>query len=232
MLRQGIFLLVGAALVLAACSGSATPELEQELRIGFSEAAGAVRASLLGCIPEEVAGRVRIEPVLGGTVDVSDYDLLIRLGETSPLPEFAVPLGQEEILAVVQAGNPIGELSTEQLAAVFSGRIQDWSELGGQSAEIELWIGLPGDEVRELFQARILLGGEFSGEARLATSASEMQAAVAGDPAAIGLLPASLLSEGLRGMEIGIQAPILGLAATEPDAALHTILLCMQSLED
>jgi hypothetical protein len=220
-------------LFLSACASatpSATPPLD--LRVGLSQAASALRPALLACIPAQAADQISIESVLPGAIDLNDYALLIQIGEPHPMPDFAAALGADSIVAMVNAANPLRQLSRDQLAAVFSGRVTDWADVGGNPGPIEVLIPLEGDEVRSLFRAGVLLGGEYRGDAHLAADASHMQAAIVADSSAIGLLPTSLLTESLRGIETGIEAPILALAAAEPDAALLATLACLQAQEE
>jgi hypothetical protein len=227
------FLRLLLVLFLSACS-TATPNATPppNLRVGLSQAAGDLRPALLACLPEQAADQISIESVLPGAIDLNDYALLIQLGEANSMPEFAAALGADSIVAVVNAANPLRQLSRDQLAAIFSGRVTDWADVGGSPGPLEVWIPLEGDEARSLFRASVLLGGEYRGDGHLAADASRMQAAIAADSGAIGLLPASLLTENLRGIETGIEAPILALAVAEPDAALLATLACLQAQEE
>lgn len=215
--------------LLAACApaveAAAPPP---NMRVGLSYAAQSQRAALLKCIPASAAEQIEIDLVLGDGVASEDYDLLIRLGEPSPMPDFAAQVGQNQIVALINTDNPLHELSRAQLADLFSGRVSDWESLGGNLGEVQLWIGLAGDETRNLFRQAVLQGSEFSGAARLAATPELMMAAIAADSNAIGLLPASLVPEGLRGLPTGISVPVLALAQDALEGPLREIVACMQ----
>lgn len=221
------------ALLLAACAAptedAAAPT---SIRLGLSYAAQAQRAALLACIPADGAVQIELDLVLGNSVDIAEYDLLIRLGEAHPMPEFAVQLGQDQVLAAFNPANPLRELDESQLPHLFSGRVNNWEDLGGEPAEVRVWIGLEGDETRQLFRLALMQGAEFSGGARLATSPESMADALEADANAIGLLPASLLPEGLRGIPTGISAPVLALASSEPEGTLRDLIACLHGAEE
>ena len=48
-------------------------------------------------------------------------------------------IGLDGLAIIVHPDNPLGELSTEQLAAVFSGQINRWEQLGGHRGAIRLY---------------------------------------------------------------------------------------------
>ncbi len=233
MRRLQLLLGMSLALLVSACGNAAPSAAPQpDLRIGLSPAAGALRPALLACIHADAADQFSIESTLPGNADLADYAVLIQLDQGGSLPTFAVQLGSQRLVAIVNAANNLRQLSREQLAAVFSGRITDWAELDGPAGPIEVWIPLDGDEARDIFRAEVLLGSEYRGDAHLAADTASMQAATAGDSGAIGLLPASLVTEALRGIETGVEAPVLALATDTPDDALQATLACLQARED
>lgn len=233
-MRRPQFLLTLILVLLLSACGSAAPSAtpNPNLRIGLSPATGALRPALLACIPSGTADQISIESVLPGLTELEDYALLVQLGEGSGLPDFAVQLGTDRLVAVVNAGNTLRQLSRDQLAAIFSGRVTNWDAVGGATGSIQVWIPLDGDEARALFRDEVLLGSEFRGDAHLAADTATMQAAIVANPGSIGLLPASLLPEALRGIETGIEAPILALATEAPQAPLQAMLACLQTSED
>ncbi len=46
------------------------------------------------------------------------------------------PLGRDGLVFLVNKGNPVPSLSTAQLRDIYTGRVTNWKELGGQDAEI------------------------------------------------------------------------------------------------
>jgi phosphate transport system substrate-binding protein len=56
---------------------------------------------------------------------------------TSPRSEHII--GIDGLAIILHPQNPISELSVEQVAAIFSGKISNWTELGGRFGEINLY---------------------------------------------------------------------------------------------
>lgn len=71
--------------------------------------------------------------------------------------EFVVAL--DGIAVLVQAANPVRQLSIAQLRGVLSGRIRNWRELGGADAPIFVNLGPAGSGSLEFLRQRVM-GGE------------------------------------------------------------------------
>ncbi|MEW6686755.1 MAG: phosphate ABC transporter substrate-binding protein [Candidatus Edwardsbacteria bacterium] len=82
-----------------------------------------------------------IAALIDGTCDIAESSRKMKEGEIilanqrKILPvEFTVAL--DGIVVVVHPANPISELTIEQLAGIFTGKIANWKEIGGKDAEI------------------------------------------------------------------------------------------------
>lgn len=223
--KRSICLLV--LLAAAACSRESQPP--QVLRIGLTDDAAPVGEALLACAPQDEDIPVRIERVAPTAAALDEYDLLARLGAPEEETGFAALVAEEQIVLVLNPDNPLQSLTTSQAAEIFAGRVTAWSELGGEEQEISAWIGLEGGEARDLFGAEILRGGRVGGNTRLAGSVEQLLDAVAEDPGAVGVLPAALVDERVKAVEIGLNVPVLVLAAGEPEGAARQLVACLQS---
>ncbi|WP_122663570.1 substrate-binding domain-containing protein [Pseudomonas viridiflava] len=71
--------------------------------------------------------------------------------------------GAEQVIAIdgvaviLHPGNPIRELTTEQLARIFSGEIRNWQALGGKEGEIHLYARDEQSGTFETFKELVLL---------------------------------------------------------------------------
>lgn len=82
-----------------------------------------------------------IAAIINGTVDIANASRKIKDEELAdaekhgftPL-EFVV--ARDAIAVVVHLSNPINQLTIQQLSAVYSGQIDNWSELGGEDRPI------------------------------------------------------------------------------------------------
>lgn len=93
----------------------------------------------------------------------------------------------DSILMVVSPDNPISELSAEQASQLFSGRIRNWSELGGKDLPVNVYTRPETSGTRAVFEGAILSSGsEITKDAKVISSNAELSEAVINDPGGIG----------------------------------------------
>jgi phosphate transport system substrate-binding protein len=136
------------------------------------------------------------EALLGGSAEVGmsarrvrpdEVQRLAALGAmTSPASEHVLAL--DGIAVIASKANPVSQLGRDQLAAVFDGRITDWSAVGGTAGPVHLYV--PGERsgTPDVFEAVVLRGGRLSTGARRLENNQAVLDAVVGDVAGIGLV--------------------------------------------
>lgn len=97
-------------------------------------------------------------------------------------------LALEGLVIVTAPGNPVSAISESDAAAVFSGTIASWADLGGENAPINLYMQAPETGIAEIFAERVMqpAGAEPAGNARIVAEDEDMAALVADDPFGIG----------------------------------------------
>lgn len=111
----------------------------------------------------------------------------------------AITVARDGIAIIVGGNSPVRDLSAEQIAAVFTGRITSWSALGG-SGDIACIGREAGSGTRDGFESIT----KTAGRCRLAqelTSTGAVVAAVQGNPNAIGYASFASVA-GRRGIRV------------------------------
>ncbi len=107
-----------------------------------------------------------------------------------------VPFRRVAMAPAVHFSNPVNDLSAIQLREIFTGRINNWSSVGGKNAPINVYIGPPGDGITNTWHEKVLGDAEtFTPRARNA----ELEFRVAGvgaDPFGITYLATESLKDG------------------------------------
>ncbi len=106
-----------------------------------------------------------------------------------------VPFRRVAMAPAVHFSNPVNDLSAIQLREIFTGRISNWSAVGGKNAPINVYIGPPGDGITNTWHEKVLGDAEtFTPRARNA----ELELRIAGvgaDPLGITYLATESLKD-------------------------------------
>ncbi len=74
-----------------------------------------------------------------------------------------VPIAKDAVAVVVDVRNPFqGNLTLEQVRQIYTGRITNWSQIGGPNATIKVINRAAASGTRDLFQDIVLLGQQFA----------------------------------------------------------------------
>ncbi len=160
--------------------------------------------------------------------DISSADISLRIGEPARLASPAYQIGETEIAVAARAGNPATALTEAQVAGLFSGRIRNWEEVGGEDAAVQVWVYGRGDDLQAAFNGVALGGGSISSLARQATSPGAMRDAIVEDENALGILPSAWVDENLQILYQREAFPVLVVTPDEPTEAVRALLGCLQ----
>jgi len=168
------------------------------------------------------------------SLDTVDASFHLRIGGSSDSSIIAFPLAQDEIMIVVHPNNPIQHLSKDDLQDIFSGKVNDWNDLGRLSESIQVWIYPEGDDLRQVFDLVILGSEQNTSRAFIAPDPDAMLEAVSSDEAAIGYLPKSWLTENVKAIELSetdvesLTQTVLAVTKANPQGAALILLSCLQ----
>src|SRR5262245_38681761 len=86
----------------------------------------------------------------------------------------------------VSADNPIKELSVDQLASIFTGKVRNWKEVGGSDLPITVYSRENSSGTYEFFKEHVLKGKDFTASAQTMPGTAAVLQAVAKDKGGIG----------------------------------------------
>jgi len=98
-------------------------------------------------------------------------------------------LALNALVPIVAPGNPVSRITTAELAAVFSGRIDNWQALGGPDAPIALHVPEQSSGLLQAIEDRLLAPAAqtLASKSEHHTKSADLVRAVQRDPFAIGL---------------------------------------------
>ncbi len=138
-------------------------------------------------------------------------------GQTAP-DLVAIPIAWDGIAVVVDFTNPVKEVTSEQLAGVFSGALTRWSALGGADDRIE-FIDRPSNQhIRGTFEAVLGIAGKIPASAQVRRSDQRAISSVAGNRSAMTY---ASLGVALDAVTYGVGVALLSVDGVEP--AMQTV---------
>jgi phosphate transport system substrate-binding protein len=136
-----------------------------------------------------------------------------------PPNEYAVCL--DGLSVYVSASNPISELTIAQLEGIFTGRIKNWSELGGKNEPIAVYSRENSSGTYEFFKEHVLQGRDFAASAQTMPGTAAVIQAVAKEPKGIGYGGAAY-AEGIKVLKVKKDAGSPGIEPTEENVMNQT----------
>ena len=125
----------------------------------------------------------------------------------------ATPIAWDGIAVVVDFANPLREITSLQLAAMFSGVVTQWSDVGGIDARIEL-IDRPSNQlIRGTFETILDIVGKIPPSAHVSRSDQRAISSVAGNGSAVTYVS---LGVALDAVTYGVGVALLNVDQIEP----------------
>lgn len=230
MKKKQILALAGAACMsialLAGCGNSNNSTPSAEGNTGAAALSGTVATGgstsmqkLISMLQEDFMAKngdvtVTYDPTGSGAgiSGASDGSLDIGLSSRSLHDDEtdveAITVCLDGIAVVANTANPVTDLSLEQLAAIFSGEITDWSEVGGNAGQIVVIGREAGSGTRDGFES-IVGVSDICVYTQELTATGAVTAAVASNANAIGYASLSAVDDSVSSLAVD------GVACTE-----------------
>ena len=227
-----VSLLIIAALV-SACGGTSTPGApvtdpttdNSTISVSGSTTVQPLAEKLAEAFMAENTG-IRIDVQGGGSSvgvkaagqGTSDIGMASREIKESELAEFpklnVVVIARDGIAIVANADVTVSDLTVEQVRDIFSGKITNWKDLGGEDQNIIVVSREEGSGTRGAFE-ELVMGKDalITASAILQPSNGSIRTTVSTTPYSIGYMSFGYLDDTIKAISIG------GIAPTEPNAA-------------
>ncbi len=131
-----------------------------------------------------------IRQVGEGLVDIGNSGRMATEAEISKYDLRIFELAVDGVAVVVNPRNPVKALSSPELRGIYSGKISNWKELGGNDKQITVYTRDNSSGTRAVFWDKALNRSMITDRAHFAVSNGAMKAAVSQDPNGIGYISA------------------------------------------
>lgn len=163
-----------------------------------------------------------------GTTNIGMSSRTLAGDETSL---WSVEIARDGLAIVINPKNPVNNLTMEQVRDIYSGKIHNWSLLGGPQKEINVFTREEGSGTRSSFEALVMNKVQIMARAMVQDSNGAVRQLVADDPNAIGFISLGLVDKTVKAIELngvvpsrehvidgtyGLSRPFLFLSLKEP----------------
>jgi phosphate transport system substrate-binding protein len=163
-----------------------------------------------------------------GTADIGMSSRALKGDEMSL---WYVEIARDGLAIIIHPDNPINNLTLEQVRDIYSGKIDNWSLLGGSKSHIHVFAREEGSGTRSSFESLVMEKTEIMARAMIQDSNGAVRQLVADDPNAIGFISLGLVDKTIKAVELngvtptrehvldgsyGLSRPFLFLTIEEP----------------
>jgi phosphate transport system substrate-binding protein len=132
-----------------------------------------------------------IAALINGTCDIANHsrpwkDKEINLAEENGVEPRTFIIAVDGVSVIVNESNSVGDLSMDQVGAIYCGQIKDWKEVGGPDKPISLYGRQSNSGTYVFFQEHVLGKKNYSPEMKRMNGNAQIVEGVIQDKAGIG----------------------------------------------
>jgi len=173
----------------------------------FAEALSEEYMKLNKDIEIDVQGGGSSAGVMSAQTNTADIGMSSRELTGDEKKMWYVEIARDGLAVIVNPANIIGNLTLEQARDIYSGKITNWSQLGGKKAEIHVITREEGSGTRSAFESLVMNKVEINPRAIVQDSNGTVRQLVGDDAAAIGFISLGLVNEKVKALELdGVEA--------------------------
>lgn len=164
---------------------------------------------------------VGISALLAGTTDIAQASRKIKFTEKQKLQEGGntakeVIIAYDALAVVVNPGNKVTNLTREQLEGIFTGRITNWKELGGENMKIVPYSRETSSGTYEFFKESVLKNKNYMNGIMSMPATGAIIQSVSQTKGAIGYVGLAYLNKDVKSVHISYDG---GKTYIEPSVA-------------
>ncbi len=168
-----------------------------------------------------------ISALTNGTTDIAESSRSMKDAEkaavqakfSQPATEFVV--ARDGVTVYVHKSNPLNELTMDQIKQIYTGKIENWKEVGGADAKITIYSRENNSGTYVFFKEHVLQNADFAARAQTLPGTAAVVNAVARDKNGVGYGGAAYAKniKALRVKKDAASAAIAPSAATVKDGS-------------
>ncbi|MDD2234268.1 MAG: phosphate ABC transporter substrate-binding protein [Desulfitobacteriaceae bacterium] len=198
-----------ALLVLAGCGQTAAPNKKTISAAGATSLQPLVKAAADEFMAKNIEVQVNISGsgsmtglnnVANGSIDIGNSDVEVTPElQDKGLVDHQVCIAP--FLIIVNKDVTVDDLTKAQLADVFTGKITNWKDVGGEDQKISIIGRAASSGTRMTFRNIVLDGAEFTTDAIAQDSTGNLLTGIKQTPGSIGYIDAAYLNDTIKALK-------------------------------
>jgi phosphate transport system substrate-binding protein len=150
---------------------------------------------------------VGFSALLSGTTDIAQSSRKMKMDEKMKLQDAGknfneVIIAYDALAVIVNPANKVTQLTREQLESIYTGKITNWKEVGGDDMPIVLYSRETSSGTYEFFKEHVLSGKNFSAGALLMPATGAIVQSVSQTKGAIGYVGLAYLETSVKALKV------------------------------
>ena len=137
-----------------------------------------------------------------GTAQIGNLSRNVKDEENPDGKYEVITIALDGIAVIVNPNNSVSDLTKEQIADIFTGKITNWKDLGGADKQIYVVGRDATSGTRDGFESILGIKEKCAYEAELPET-GDVKAKISSDEAAIGYISFASVSEGVKALKVG-----------------------------
>ena len=155
-----------------------------------------------------------IKALIDGTCNIANSSREMKEKELQSAKEKGIAVKEiavaiDMIVPVVHPGNPVKNLTMDQLKGIYDGSIKNWKQLGGKDEKIVVISRDTSSGTYEIWHEKVMKKTDVAKDALLQASNGAIVSAIAGNPKAIGYIGYGYIDKTVRALTVSGVEPTL-----------------------
>lgn len=150
---------------------------------------------------------VGISALLAGTTDIAQASRKIKFAEIQKLKKegkkaIEIIIAYDALAVVVNPSNKVTNLTREELEAIFTGKIKNWKEVGGEDLAIVPYSRETSSGTYEFFKANVLMNKNYMNGIMSMPATGAIVQSVSQTKGAIGYIGLAYLNKDIKAIHV------------------------------
>ena len=156
---------------------------------------------------------VGISALIDGTTDIATASREMKMDEKLKLQDAGrgfkkVIVAWDALAVIVNPGNSVKKLTREQLEAIYTGKYNNWSQVGGENMKIIVYSRETSSGTYEFFKDHVLKGKNYSSSCLLMPATGAIVQSVSQTKGAIGYIGMAYLNNTVQAVAVSFDGKI------------------------